>query len=215
MNVKETFPCQQCGGLAAVVPGREYMQCEYCRSLVFTSNNPLTVDRITPMGAELDAACPTCQKTLCTGTIEDRPVLYCGACYGFLLKNEDFGSVVRLRRSRRERMEAEPVSPLNTEEYKRRLQCPNCDSHMEVHPYYGPGNIIIDSCQRCQYVWLDHGELSKVVRAEGGREPEPLPLHVNSRGDVTIIPEPEPSANGHYREGSPLAILADTLFGLW
>ncbi|GEM_PF-2293393 len=40
-----------------------------------------------------------------------------------------------------------------------------------AHPYYGPGNVVIDSCAECGYIWLDHGELSSVERSAGVREP--------------------------------------------
>jgi len=212
----KTFQCQQCGGAASTVPGREYLQCNYCRSLIFTADNPLTIDRITPMGDQLDAACPACSQTLCTGEVEGCRVLYCGDCYGLLLKHEDFGTITRVRRGRREGCESVPVSPLNTAEYERKIDCPNCQSTMEVHPYYGPGNVIIDSCSNCHYIWLDHGELKTVVHAEGGREPEPLPMHVNANGDVTIIPPPQTTRAAEPRSAyqeHPLAAIADLLFG--
>jgi Zn-finger nucleic acid-binding protein len=36
---------------------------------------------------------------------------------------------------------------------------------MITHRYGGPGNVIIDSCERCQANWLDYGELARIVRA--------------------------------------------------
>jgi Zn-finger nucleic acid-binding protein len=39
---------------------------------------------------------------------------------------------------------------------------------MSTHPYYGPGTIVIDNCDRCKVVWLDYGELARVVNAPGG-----------------------------------------------
>ena len=38
---------------------------------------------------------------------------------------------------------------------------------MDTHPYYGPGNVVIDSCDRCELVWLDFGELKQIVDAPG------------------------------------------------
>ncbi len=197
------------------VHGREYLQCEYCQALVFTADNTLGVDRVTPNGGALEAECPACQKTLCMGQIEERPVLYCGGCYGLLLKNEDFGVITRMRRARRVGGEAEACRPLNTEEYDRRIRCPNCRDRMEVHPYYGPGNIVMDSCSVCQYVWLDHGELRTVEQAEGGREPELMPLQLNVDGEVTTIPAPlQGLSSGNDQQGSTLSSIADLLFGL-
>ena len=39
---------------------------------------------------------------------------------------------------------------------------------METHPYYGPGNVIIDSCGDCDLIWLDAGELKQIEHAPGG-----------------------------------------------
>jgi Zn-finger nucleic acid-binding protein len=36
---------------------------------------------------------------------------------------------------------------------------------MSVHPYYGPGNAVVDTCGDCLLVWLDHSELSVIVTA--------------------------------------------------
>ncbi len=38
---------------------------------------------------------------------------------------------------------------------------------MQTHPYYGPGNIVIDTCGHCNAIWLDHGELGRAVNAPG------------------------------------------------
>jgi hypothetical protein len=38
---------------------------------------------------------------------------------------------------------------------------------MATHPYYGPGNVVIDSCASCELVWLDFGELEQIVKAPG------------------------------------------------
>jgi Zn-finger nucleic acid-binding protein len=38
---------------------------------------------------------------------------------------------------------------------------------MDVHPYYGPGNVVIDTCGKCGLVWLDHGEMAVIENAPG------------------------------------------------
>ena len=53
--------------------------------------------------------------------------------------------------------------------------CEQCRSGMDVHPYYGPGNVVIDSCSRCNLIWLDFGELKQITDAPGrdrGKKPE-------------------------------------------
>lgn len=183
--------CSQCGGTTQPVPGRSYHQCSYCQSLVFSTADPLNVDRILVVDGEIEALCPCCEGELRKGNAEGVPVLYCGRCYGFLLKNEHFGSLVRQRRAARAGQERETVRPLDPAQYQRQIRCPACRGVMEAHPYYGPGNVVIDSCSACHYVWLDHGELRTIERAEGGREPAPLPMFVSEAGEVTVIPPPQ------------------------
>jgi len=38
---------------------------------------------------------------------------------------------------------------------------------METFQYNGPGNIVIDTCHQCDLIWLDFGEITKVVNAPG------------------------------------------------
>ena len=47
----------------------------------------------------------------------------------------------------------------------RHINCPQCGGLMETHPYLGPGNVIIDTCEYCELHWLDHNELERIVRA--------------------------------------------------
>ena len=59
------------------------------------------------------------------------------------------------------------------------LQCPKC--HAEMHQYERNG-IVVDQCTECRGLFLDRGELEKLVSAENGwyggddrreRRPEP------------------------------------------
>ena len=36
---------------------------------------------------------------------------------------------------------------------------------MDAHFYAGPGNVVIDSCEDCSLIWLDHGKLMRLVLA--------------------------------------------------
>jgi Zn-finger nucleic acid-binding protein len=36
---------------------------------------------------------------------------------------------------------------------------------MDSYPYGGPGNIVIDNCPRCALLWLNYGELTRIIRA--------------------------------------------------
>ena len=175
--VEHSTSCTQCGGTTREVPGQNYLQCSYCQSLAFPHGSPLATDAITPMGGELEAQCPCCHDTLQTGEVDNHRALYCGRCYGVLIRNAAFGEVVRNRRAKRKHQEFADVRPVDASQLDRTLQCPNCRKRMDTHPYYGPGNVVIDSCGDCGYIWLDHGELATLERAAGRSEskPEPVP----------------------------------------
>ena len=84
--------------------------------------------------------------------------------------NDAFGTVIRERRARRSAGSFCVSDPLDPTEYDRTIQCPSCHQQMEVHPYYGPGNAVIDSCSSCEVLWLDHAELTSIEQAAGGQE---------------------------------------------
>jgi Zn-finger nucleic acid-binding protein len=123
---------------------------------------------VAPLGCPLEANCPTCGSTLVEGLMDDFRVGHCPDCRGVLLAGEDFAAIVRSRRASYRRADATPV-PLEPLEFQRRVDCPRCQAPMDVHPYYGPGNTVIDSCRSCGLVWLDQGEITRIERAPGRR----------------------------------------------
>jgi len=180
--------------------GRQYLQCRYCQSLVFPHGSPLTTDRITPLAKEAACDCPCCNKVMHTGEIDGHEACYCRHCYGVLMQNGSFGEVVRNRRAARTLQEFEDLQPIDPKEYDRSFNCPTCSRRMETHPYYGPGNVVIDSCSQCACVWLDHGELFTLERAAGRSAPQPK---------TNFPPIALPGAT---REQSPLETFFDMLF---
>lgn len=158
-----TIGCQKCGGTAEVVAGQQYYNCVYCKSLIQLAE--VSEDRILPTGITLDCSCPTCEQPLQTGLIERRRALFCGACFGVLIRHADFAGIVQERQARRGGMEPAEPRPIDPESLKREIHCPSCSQRMETHPYYGPGNIVVDTCSECGYLWLDHGEITRVENA--------------------------------------------------
>ncbi len=90
----------------------------------------------------------------------------CKNCQGFLLTRGSFHLTVETRRARAI-TPPDPPKPLNRDELNRKLDCPICRQTMTTHPYMGPGTIVIDTCDRCNIIWLDYGELGRVVNAPG------------------------------------------------
>jgi Zn-finger nucleic acid-binding protein len=125
-------------------------------------------DRVVPLGERLEANCPACGEALTDGMLDECRVGYCPSCRGVLLVDEDFAAVVRSRRANSSAADAPPI-PLEPLELERQVDCPRCQVRMEVHPYYGPGNTVVDSCHPCRLVWLDQGEITRIERAPGRR----------------------------------------------
>jgi Zn-finger nucleic acid-binding protein len=97
---------------------------------------------------------------------EKHAVRHCRNCRGVLIPRRGFAAVVEHRRAWATGAPGPPV-PLNPDEFQRKVRCPICKSPMATHPYYGPGNVVIDSCEPCELVWLDFGELRQIVDAPG------------------------------------------------
>jgi Zn-finger nucleic acid-binding protein len=162
------FGCTNCGAPLVPSASGRFLVCSHCGASAALPAAAHTDDRVALIGRALEANCPTCGGTLVDGMMDDCRVGHCPGCRGVLLAGEDFAAIVRARRASYRRADAMPV-PLEPLELQRRVDCPCCRTPMDVHPYYGPGNTVIDSCPTCGVVWLDHGEIARIERAPGRR----------------------------------------------
>ena len=145
---------------------RRYYFCGYCGTFEFmpgaADDGVEIVER-----SGISRSCPLCAASLATARLDGVfQVEHCEACRGVLIACSDFARAVESRRASESGPPAPPV-PLDPRELKRHLKCPSCGVAMDVHPYYGPGNIVIDTCSRCNLVWLDLGELKRITQAPG------------------------------------------------
>jgi Zn-finger nucleic acid-binding protein len=152
--------CPTCGAAIEVAGNRRSFHCSYCNNFHFPEE---TGDGVSVLGDPVGVDCPVCKLDLETAEIEGEVVGYCPRCRGFLTATANFGRIVEKRRALHGPHEAnhEPFDPA---ELKRVLQCPVCHLCMEAHPYYGGGNAVVDTCDRCSYIWLDAGELAIIER---------------------------------------------------
>ena len=145
---------------------RRYYYCAYCGTFEFlASDTPETIRVI----ADLDppVPCPLCTAPLAQALLEEGyRVWHCRTCGGVLLERATFTEVVDRRRAAARGSGTIP-SPVDPKELKRNLTCPQCQRRMDVHPYYGPGNVVIDTCANCDAIWLDSGELGQITAAPG------------------------------------------------
>jgi Zn-finger nucleic acid-binding protein len=166
--------CQNCGAAMDLVGGRHYFFCTYCGSFHFpeTANDGVRVLQRDPAGAR----CGVCDHPLAAAVLQaGTEVQYCERCRGVLLSRAHFASFVDRQRAWAASPPVVPM-PLDRKALGRSLRCPNCRRDMSTHPYYGPGNVIIDTCDGCDLVWLDFGELQQIVDAPGqdrGRRDQP------------------------------------------
>jgi Zn-finger nucleic acid-binding protein len=151
--------CPSCGAPMHLDPDKDFCQCDYCKGYYFPDQNE---EGVRVFGEQSALACPLCAIPLSHATMGGIRFLYCGHCRGMLISMEVFAELIVQLRSQLGVRQAIPKPP-DASELDRRISCPQCHAHMDTHRYGGPGNIIIDSCSKCLYNWLDHGELMRVV----------------------------------------------------
>jgi Zn-finger nucleic acid-binding protein len=114
--------------------------------------------------SETSSLCPLCSTPLSTSRLEGHPLLCCARCFGMLIDMNRFAGVIDAVRAHEERS-FRIALPRHQNPTDRLLNCPACGHPMLGHLYGGPGNVVIDSCERCQVNWLDPRELHRIVVA--------------------------------------------------
>ena len=109
--------------------------------------------------------CPICSVALSSATLEGCPLLCCSRCFGLLIERAWFTAVIDAARAHEPR--ASRPLPRQQHPAERSIACPLCGQAMHGHIYAGPGNVVIDSCERCQVNWLDGSELRRIAIAPG------------------------------------------------
>jgi Zn-finger nucleic acid-binding protein len=155
--------CKNCGAPLILVWEKEFFLCEYCKTLHFPDANK---DNIRSLEKPTKINCPICDKPLVEALLDQTHVLHCTDCKGILVDTFSFFPTILFIRGRSEGPEL-PPKPLSESELKREIFCPKCNQKMDTHPYAGPGNIVIDTCNHCALNWLDYGEFYQIVNASG------------------------------------------------
>jgi Zn-finger nucleic acid-binding protein len=142
---------------------RPCWQCAHCGSVVCPDPAPDGV-RVT---GERGHPCPACGQPLTRATLDDRaPIEICERCKGILMPRHTFVATLTARRRAAVTPSVTPVAA-DRRDLSRRIACPECAAQMITDWYGGPGNFVIDTCQACDLVWLDAGELRRAVDAPG------------------------------------------------
>ena len=159
--------CQKCAGPLTLNPDRDFYFCQFCGGFEFPEADDSGITILEESNGEL--GCTVCHTDLALASLEEQRVLYCQSCRGVLLTHHAFAELVSVMSSKIPASETRPT-PIDPQELERSLECPVCTRSMETHPYYGPGNVVIDSCHDCRMIWLDHGELDIVARANANKK---------------------------------------------
>lgn len=160
--------CQNCAAPLTMSVGPARMLCSFCQTVHAAPGIEIDLDRVHVTSEPQGVNCPACSTELVSGHVDEAPVCVCPECRGLLLEGAIFRQVVEQRRASYLGVEVPAPQP-HAAEFERRLTCPGCQSLMEVHPYYGAGRAVIDSCAVCRLVWIDHGELAGLERSPGRR----------------------------------------------
>jgi Zn-finger nucleic acid-binding protein len=155
--------CQNCGAPMTLLLEKRQFVCEYCRTIFFPEKN---ADGIQVIDHATEYQCPICKVNLNDAYIDDIPLFFCQRCQGLLIDQYVFRIAVDYLRSHSNQPPIEPPA-FDAKELKRSLICPRCGLKMTTHPYGGPGNLVIDNCPVCHLVWMDYGEIKRVIRTPG------------------------------------------------
>ena len=160
--------CENCGAPMRLLRDQGLMICDYCGSQATPRADEEGMIVLDPTKHK----CPVCGTALANASLESREMLYCTGCHGMLLEMEQFLPLLQVLREFRywSRSSQAPREFDAT----RVLQCPLCQHEMDEHPYGGGGNVAVDSCEACGVLWLDRGELARIVAAP---DRDPVPAH--------------------------------------
>src|SRR5262245_60845453 len=137
--------CPNCGAPMALHATRPCWNCAHCGTLICPEPAADGM-RVT---AEEGDQCPTCKQALRRATLDDRdPIEICERCKGILMAREAFARILTARRRAAQTPSVVPTR-VDRGELQRHIDCPSCKGQMLTDWYYGPGNIIIDTCPTC------------------------------------------------------------------
>jgi Zn-finger nucleic acid-binding protein len=152
--------CDNCGAPVRIDPASGLTVCDHCGS---EQELPVAVEHLELL-SETSSLCPACSTPLSEGRLEGHPLLCCGCCFGMLIAMNRFVAIIEAVRAREARS-LTTAQPRRQNPGERQLACPTCKQPMVGHLYGGPGNVVIDTCERCLVNWLEPGELRRIAVA--------------------------------------------------
>ncbi len=153
--------CKQCGAPMTVEDGKNFFYCDYCGSYDFPDPN---LDGVALLNEPSPYSCPICNKPLVTASIGSIHIFSCPVCRGNFIDQSKMLAILR-QASSPDGSDEEQYHHLNGDELQRKAICPVCQQIMDSYQYGGPGNIVIQGCRHCEMIWLDFGEIARVLHS--------------------------------------------------
>ncbi len=151
--------CKQCGAPVSTEEGRDFYHCAYCGSYGFPDPN---LDGVALFDEVSPYACPVCGHPLVTAAVKDVHIYSCPNCRGNLISQSKMLPILRQAKAHPAAGEEQRLLQ-SPSERARTVICPACKKPMDGYPYGGSGNVIIQGCAECLLIWLDFGELSRIM----------------------------------------------------
>ena len=155
----------------ARLDSRPCWQCRHCSSMVCAETGLTSGLRVVGQEGGAARSCPVCRLALAAAIMDDTHCIeICARCKGVLMQRRTFAVTITARRRAAATPGVIPL-PADPRALNRRIACPVCSAAMTTDWYYGPGNIVLDTCPACDLAWLDGGELERVIDAPGSDRP--------------------------------------------
>lgn len=113
-------------------------------------------------------SCPRCHVPLITEETGDIVMERCDRCGGRWMTPEDLKAVLSLIRLPVEG--APPRIGIDLTDVQENAVCPRCGVPMEPFNYAGDSGVILDKCKSCGGLWLDKGNLERVLAVVSASE---------------------------------------------
>jgi Zn-finger nucleic acid-binding protein len=155
--------------------------------------------------------CPRCKSSLRKQAVGPNQVERCPSCHGVWIAAAEFNELIG-DIDRREAVRASEPPHRHSEAQVNYLACPRCDELMDRVNFGRTSGILVDTCKK-HGIWLDRGELRRVVDHLAQRAPESPESLDGTRGarerprpPAPPVPDPE-----LVRERTLLDVLIDIL----
>ena len=105
--------------------------------------------------------CPKCDRKLVATKVSEVEVDRCKSCHGIWCDHRELAELLGQSKWRLAKLTgAHEQDQLNL----RQAKCPRDDTHLLRVSSADHPQVVLDSCPKCQGIWLDGGELDKLLK---------------------------------------------------